>query len=108
MPSFPSTLRQLFSNRNFVVLTVSDVLFLAGATLWWPFQALYILKLGASKEILGMITMLQSASTLLFQLPGGILADRFGRKRVLIPASFAVCLLSSTRWQTIGCSSSLG
>ncbi|MFB0543565.1 MAG: MFS transporter [Candidatus Bathyarchaeia archaeon] len=92
MPSFTSTLRQLFSNRNFVVLTVSDVLFLVGATLWWPFQALYILELGASKQILGMIMMLQSASMLIFQLPGGILADRFGRKRVLIPASFLRCV----------------
>lgn len=92
MSSFLSSLRRVLSDRNVRVLTVADVLFLFGGTLWWPFQSLYILELGASKEILGMLMMLQSLTMLLFQIPGGILADRLGRRRVIILASFLKCV----------------
>lgn len=90
--SFLSALRQILSNRNMMVLTIADVLFLFGGTLWWPFQSLYILELGASKEVLGILMMFQSVAMLLFQIPGGILADRLGRRRVIVLASFLKCV----------------
>jgi len=89
--SFVSTLRRIFSNRNVAVLIVADIVFMLGGNLWWTFQPLYILALGASKEVLGMLYMLQSVATLFFQIPGGILADRFGRRKLILCGAFIRC-----------------
>lgn len=40
--------------------------------------------LGAPIFVVGIIAMIQSTSQILFQLPGGILADRIGRKKLII------------------------
>jgi len=92
MPSFLSTLRQVLSNRNMVALIVSDIVFMIGGNLWWTFQPLYILELGASKEILGMLLMFQSITTLVFQIPGGVLADRLGRKKIILWGAIIRCI----------------
>lgn len=55
--------------------------------LWRPYWGLYILELGGSKSVLGALATLQAFSTLVLQLPGGVLADRFGRRRIIIAAS---------------------
>ena len=57
--------------------------------LWRPFWSLYILELGGTASILGALSTLQSLATIILQLPGGMLADKYGRKRVLIGASLA-------------------
>ncbi|MBD3205583.1 MFS transporter [Candidatus Bathyarchaeota archaeon] len=41
-------------------------------------------SLGASVTIIGLITAITTAERLLFQLPGGILADRYGRKKIIV------------------------
>ena len=92
MTSFISTLRQIFSNRNIAVLTAVEFFFMFGGSLWWSFQSLYILALGASKEVLGMLLTLQSATMLVFQIPGGVLADRFGRRKIIIYGSLIRCI----------------
>jgi MFS family permease len=79
--------RETFSNRNVAVLTVTQTLFMFTAFLWWPYRSLFILELGATKELLGMLLMLETVSRLMFQLPGGIMADRLGRRRVIIYSS---------------------
>ena len=84
MSSFISRARRIYSNRNFRVLNLADMIFLLGGNLWWTFQPLYILALGASKEELGILMMFGSAMMLIPQIPGGILADRFGRKKVIL------------------------
>jgi MFS family permease len=60
------------------------MIFMLGGNLWWTFQPLYILALGASKEELGILLMFGSAVMLFPQIPGGILSDRFGRKKVIL------------------------
>jgi MFS family permease len=57
------------------------------ATLWWPYWSRYIVELGASKYQLGIVFMLEQSSQLILQLPGGVLADRLGRKRVIVVSS---------------------
>ena len=54
------------------------------AMLWWPYKSLYILELGATKEQLGIIATVETVSSLLFQFPGGLLADRYGRRKLII------------------------
>jgi MFS family permease len=50
--------------------------------LWWT---LYLIdELNTPIYIVGLLATIQSGSSILFQLPGGILADRIGRKKVII------------------------
>ena len=85
--SFLKVMRETFSNRNIVVVTISQTLFMFTAFLWWPYRSLYIVELGGTKEQLGLLLMLETLSGILFQLPGGILADRLGRKKLLVVSS---------------------
>jgi len=84
---FLKLIRETFSNRNIVVVTLSQTLFMFTAFLWWPYRSLYILELGGTKEQLGLLLMLETISGIVFQLPGGILADRLGRKKLLVVSS---------------------
>ncbi len=66
------------------VLTGTQTFWMFTAFLWWPYRSLFILELGASKETLGMLLMIETLGQVVFQLPGGVLADRFGRKKVIV------------------------
>ena len=83
-PGTLAVLREVFRSRNVLVLTLTRTLSMFMGSLWWPFQALYILELGASKQSLGMILTLQSVTELVIQIPGGILTDRWGRRKVIV------------------------
>ena len=96
-------IRETFSNRNVAVLTITQTLFMFTAFLWWPYRSLFILELGATKELLGMLLMLETVSRLLFQLPGGVMADRLGRRKVIVVSSVLrlgspLVLLFATHW----------
>ena len=95
--------RETFRNRNILVLTITQTLFMFTAFLWWPYRSLFILELGASKELLGMLLMVETVSSILFQLPGGILADRLGRRQIILISSALriispIIYLFSTTW----------
>ena len=87
-------------------MTLTQTFYMFTAFLWWPYRSLFILELGATKELLGMLLMVETLSQVVFQLPGGILADRLGRRKVIIYSSIfriaapAVYLLS-THWTHI-------
>lgn len=82
--SFFNSLKTIYSNRNIKVLTVSHLFSAFSFRLWMPYWSLYALGLGANKEMLGLLSMVQACALLLLQLPGGILADRLGRKRLIV------------------------
>lgn len=91
MSSFRSSInmiKDLRGNRNIMVLMSTQTLFMFTAFLWWPYRSLYITELGASYELLGLIITIETVSSIMFQYPGGILTDRWGRKRMLIIAGF--------------------
>jgi MFS family permease len=79
-----TVLREIFKTKNVSVLTLTQTLSMIVGTLWTPFQALYILELGATKQNLGLILTLQSITELFIQIPGGILTDKGGRKKIII------------------------
>ncbi len=102
MSSF-SVIRETFSSRNVTVLTITQTLFMFTAFLWWPYRSLFILELGATKELLGMLLMLETISRLMFQLPGGVMADRLGRRKLIVLSSVIrlgspLVLLFATHW----------
>ncbi len=102
----PSVIRETFANRNLSVMTITQTFYMFTAFLWWPYRSLFILELGATKELLGMLLMVETLSQVVFQLPGGILADRLGRRKVIIYSSIfrvaaPVVYLLSTHWTHI-------
>ncbi|TRO46564.1 MFS transporter [Candidatus Bathyarchaeota archaeon] len=101
-----SVLREIFRSRNVLVLALTSTLSMFMGSLWWPFQALYILELGASKQSLGMILTLQSVTELVIQIPGGILTDRWGRRKVIVLSTLLrlgsnLIFLSASHWTHI-------
>jgi MFS family permease len=84
--SFQSV-REFLGNRNIVVVMVTQTLSMFLAWLWWPYKSLFILELGATSEMLGLLVMIEAIGGMFLQIPGGVLADRYGRKRVIIAAA---------------------
>jgi MFS family permease len=84
--SFQSV-REFLGNRNIVIVMVTQTLSMFLAWLWWPYKSLFILGLGATNEMLGLLVMIEAIGGMFLQIPGGVLADRYGRKRVIIAAA---------------------
>lgn len=80
-----SILRQVFSNRNIMAISSTNMLYNIFNGLWELWWSLYLYEvLNAPVTVVGLLAMVQSTSRILFQLPGGIVADRMGRKKVIV------------------------
>jgi len=80
-----SILRQVFSNRNIIALSSTNMLYHIFNSLWELWWSLYLLEvLNTPITIIGLLATIQNTSRILFQLPGGIIADRIGRKKVIV------------------------
>ncbi len=106
MTAIFSSVKQAFSNRNLMVITLTQSLFMLTASLWWPYWSLYIQHLGASVTLVGVIFMSEMFFQLIFQLPGGYLTDRLGRKKVIVLGSICrgvspVIYLLTGRWEWV-------
>jgi MFS family permease len=77
-------MKTIFAQRNIQVLIIAQVLSAISFRLWMPYFSLYALELGATKELVGVIAMIQAIGVLISQIPGGVLADRIGRKMTII------------------------
>jgi len=78
-------LRRVFSNRNVFVVSLTNSM----ATFFWsvynPYWALYLQQeILLPLPMIGLLSTINQSQHLLFQLPGGILADRIGRKKVIL------------------------
>lgn len=103
MSSLGKATRLVFSNRNIMAVTLTQSLYMFAIFLWEPFWSLYIIELGGSKAIIGALSTLKVFSVILFQLPGGVLTDRFGRKHVIVLGSIfgflsPLIYLRATSW----------
>ncbi|MDP6457714.1 MAG: MFS transporter [Candidatus Bathyarchaeota archaeon] len=77
--------KDVFSNRNILTIALTTSAFTLMEQGWRPFWNLYLkTELNASIPALGLLAMIQSSERLLFQLPGGLLADRFGRRKIIV------------------------
>ncbi len=99
-------IKGLRGNRNIMVLMTTQMTFMFTAFLWWPFRSLYIKGLGASAEIIGLVLSLETIANIVFQYPGGVLTDRWGRRRMLIISGVfrllsPVFYLFATHWTHI-------
>jgi len=106
MTAILSSVKQAFGNRNLMVITLTQSLFMLTASLWWPYWSIYIQNLGASVTLVGVIFMAEMFFQLVFQIPGGYLTDRLGRKKVIVLGSISrgispIIYLLTGSWQWI-------
>ncbi|MBM3292549.1 MFS transporter [Candidatus Bathyarchaeota archaeon] len=82
-------IRDVFSNKNILSISLSSAIYNFVGMTWRPFWPMYLKEnLGATVTIIGLLSAIQSVENMLFQLPGGILADRYGRKKIIIWGTF--------------------
>jgi len=80
-----SMFREVFSNKNIMAISITSALWSLMRQGYNPFWALYLKDyLGASVTNIGIFSMISTAESLLFQLPGGLIADRYGRKKLIL------------------------
>jgi MFS family permease len=86
-------LRELsFLKGNLLVLLASYTVFGLVSGLYEPFRSLYIRDLGASPLVLGLLSSLSSIILALIRLPGAYIADKHGRRRVIVIFTFGAAL----------------
>jgi len=91
---FIRNLKQEFSfiRGNYAILVLSWVLVDFAVELPATYFSLYVLGLGATETILGVIGLSQFLALASFQFPGGYLADKYGRKWLISTMTFGVAL----------------
>lgn len=86
--------RALLFPSQFWVLIGGTFVYLAGYDLCYPFETLYLHnRLRVSMTAVGLIIGLPLLATLPVQIAGGAIADRFGRRSLLIVGSCASIVL---------------
>lgn len=85
LEEYYSMFRDVFSNKNIMAISVTVALWGMMGQGYRPFWALYLKDyLGASVTNIGIFSMISTAESLLFQLPGGLIADRYGRRKLVL------------------------
>jgi len=92
--TFLETLRREFSfiKGNYAVLITSWIIVDFASELPATYFGLYVLGLGATETILGVIGFSQFLALASMQFPGGYLADKYGRKWLISTMTFGVAL----------------
>jgi MFS family permease len=88
------TLKKEFSfiEGNYATIVISWILIDFAGEIPATYYALYVLKLGATETILGVIGLMGFLALASMQFPGGYLADKFGRKWLVSSMTFGVAL----------------
>lgn len=66
--------------------------FLIGLVFWYGIEKLFMRSIGITALGIGLVTSLEICFNLIFDIPAGLLADRWSRKGVLIVATAAMAL----------------
>jgi MFS family permease len=92
--TFLGTLKQEFSfiKGNYAVLVASWIIVDFASELPATYFGLYVLGLGATETLLGVIGLSQFLALASLQFPGGYLADKYGRKWLISTMTFGVAL----------------
>jgi predicted MFS family arabinose efflux permease len=77
-------LRTLPVDRNTKVLAASLFALAMGEELWQAYMPAYLTALGASGIVVGLYGSSKDLLDSLYQVPGGLLTDRLGRRRALL------------------------
>lgn len=91
---FIENLREQFSfvRGNYLILIISWILMDFAGELPGTYYPDYIIQLGGSATILGLITLVSMLCLASVQFPGGYLADKYGRRWLVSTLTFGVAL----------------
>ncbi|MBN1683696.1 MFS transporter [Candidatus Bathyarchaeota archaeon] len=82
-------IKDVFSNKNILAISLTTMTYSLVQMTWNPFWPKYLKdNLGATTVAIGLISGIRSAQNMIFALPGGILADRYGRRRIIVYGTF--------------------
>lgn len=104
-------MRQLWrdAGRDTRLIMISYTLWGIGEGLWMFIQPLYVKSLGATPSQTGFVIGMWGLGRLLFILPAGVLADRLGARRVMLPGWYLgltgvvmIALAPDWRWAAPG------
>ncbi|MBC8499689.1 MAG: MFS transporter [Candidatus Atribacteria bacterium] len=85
--------KSLFIEQNVTVLSLTLLFILIAFFTWYPILPIYLRELGANDLQVGFSYSLLALSFTLMQFIGGILSDRFGRKKLIVITNFFFPLL---------------
>jgi DHA1 family multidrug resistance protein-like MFS transporter len=77
---------------NFLLITVSWVILFAAQPIPETYASLYYLSLGADAFLISIIGVVGSIAVALVQFPGGYLADKHGRRRLIVSMTFGLAI----------------
>ncbi|MEM4726937.1 MAG: MFS transporter [Candidatus Bathyarchaeia archaeon] len=78
-------IKDVLSNRNILSISLTTSLWSLIQMGWNPFWPKYMKdNLGATAIAIGLVSSITTAENMIFQLPGGLLADRYGRKKIIV------------------------
>jgi DHA1 family multidrug resistance protein-like MFS transporter len=91
---FMGKLKEQFSffEGNYLILIISWVLMDFAGELPGTYYSDYIIQLGGSATIIGLITLVSMLCLASVQFPGGYLADKYGRRWLVSTLTFGVAL----------------
>ena len=81
-----------FFRGNYLILTISWILMDFAGELPGTYYSDYVLQLGGSPSILGLISFASLLALASVQFPGGFLADKYGRRWLISTLTFGVAL----------------
>lgn len=84
-----------FSHRNYRLFYLGQLISVSGTWMQNLAQSWLVLTLTASAFSLGLVNVFQFTPVLVFGLVGGVLADRFPKRSLLVATQGAACLLAS-------------
>lgn len=92
--SLSSRMRDEFSfiKGNFLVILVGWLLIDFSREMAYTYYPLYVQALGGSASIVGLIGSAAMVTEAIVKVPGGYLADKYGRKRLIIAMTFTASL----------------
>lgn len=79
-----------FMRGNLLTLIVSWIFMQFAFSMVFPFESPYFLALGAPPIIIGFMGSIGAAMLSLVRIPGAYLADKFGRRQLIITMTFAI------------------
>lgn len=79
---------------NLVVFALSWVIWNPISIATRTFRQVYLLELGATPVIVSLVLSTSSFAVAFARIPGGYLADRYGRKKLIVPLTYVVGLCS--------------
>lgn len=81
-------------SRGFLLICATNFLVYANNQVLWPIIPLYIVSIGGSEKVVGLIAGLYTLTSILMWPVSGMLVDRFGRRVILIIGIGALALVS--------------